>query len=656
MGVFSIPGRKLFSLYGLTSLLSLTFCALLFPACIFAQKATVSDTPLSNRRVRYEIEVTLHPESRTLTGSQRLYWRNPDKAPVDELQFHLYLNAFRDENSTFMREGGGYHRGFSTSGQDRMGRIDVVRMMLVEDGQSVTNLTDGLRFIQPDDHNPNDRTVASVKLPEPVPPGETIRLDIDFEAKLPRVFARTGWAENPDGSFFFMVGQWFPKIGVLEVPGQRYVPADAPRGVWNTHQFHANSEFYADFGVYEVSITLPKEYLVGATGVRISESENDSTRTVVYRAEDVHDFAWTASPTFLELTEQWRHVQIRLLIQPEHRRQADRHFEAAKIALEKLDEWVGPYPYTTLTLVDGRDGSNGMEYPTLITCGTAYALPPWFRVTEMTTIHELVHQYFYGLIASNEFEEAWLDEGFTSYLEARIMDTAYGTGSVLAFPGLRTSNGAFQRTQYSESNPSRGALFGRSWEYGSTSEYARASYSKPVVVLTSLEHLLGWNTMQEILKTYYSTWRFRHPTTRDFFQITEEVSGLDLDWFFDQFVYGTAVVDYAVEEIRNDPETGSSRIVIRRLADGHFPQEIRVSFADGTSDLVSWDGKDSSHTLFFNREVSEVYVDPDNRVWLDVNRFNNRKAAEPGDLFARKMQLKATVWLQQLFYLLAGLF
>lgn len=236
------------------------------------------------------------------------------------------------------------------------------------------------------------------------------------------------------------------------------------------------------------------------------------------------------------------------------------------------------------------------------------------------------------------------------------MDTAYGTGSVLAFPGLRTSNGAFQRTQYSESNPSRGALFGRSWEYGSTSEYARASYSKPVVVLTSLEHLLGWNTMQEILKTYYSTWRFRHPTTRDFFQITEEVSGLDLDWFFDQFVYGTAVVDYAVEEIRNDPETGSSRIVIRRLADGHFPQEIRVSFADGTSDLVSWDGKDSSHTLFFNREVSEVYVDPDNRVWLDVNRFNNRKAAEPGDLFARKMQLKATVWLQQLFYLLAGLF
>lgn len=656
MGVISIPGRHLISPLRLTTLLNLTFCTLLFPAGIFAQQATVADGPLSERRVRYEIEVTLHPERRTLTGSQQLYWRNPDRAPVDELQFHLYLNAFRDENSTFMREGGERHRGFSSSREDRRGGIEIIRMMLDEPGGQAADLTDSLRYIQPDDHNPDDRTVVAVRLPEPVPPGETVRIDIDFEAHLPRVFARTGWENNPDGTLFFMVGQWFPKIGVYEVPGQRYVPEDAPRGVWNTHQFHAISEFYADFGVYEVAITLPKEYTVGATGARVSESENDSTRTVVYRAEDVHDFAWAASPAFIELTEQWRHVQIRLLIQPEHRRQANRHFEAARIALEKFDEWVGPYPYTTLTLVDGRAGSNGMEYPTLITCGTAYALPAWFRLTEMVTIHEFAHQYFYGLIASNEFEEAWLDEGFTSYLETKIMDTAYGTGSLLAFPGLRTSNGAFQRTQYSEPNPLRGAIFGRSWEYGSTSEYARASYYKPVVVLTSLEHLLGWDTMQRILKTYYATWRFRHPTTRDFIRIAEDVSGQELDWFFDQFIYGTSVVDYAVEEITNDLETASGRVVIRRLRDGHFPQEIRVSFSDGTSDLLYWDGREASHNLFFNRAISEVYVDPDNQVWLDVNRFNNRKAAEPGDLFARKMQLKATAWLQQLFFLLSGLF
>src|SRR5690606_12557077 len=186
------------------------------------------------------------------------------------------------------------------------------------------------------------------------------------------------------------------KLGVYEVPGQRYVPADAPRGQWNTHQFHANGEFYADFGTYEVTLTTPAGYVVGATGVRVAEAAGEGTQTVTYRAEDVHDFAWTASNDFLEYTDTWRHVQLRLLLQPEHRGQAQRHFDAAKAALEYFDEWVGPYPYTTLTLVDGIGGSNGMEYPTFITCCTTHGLPEGLRAHEVVTIHAFDHQYFHG--------------------------------------------------------------------------------------------------------------------------------------------------------------------------------------------------------------------------------------------------------------------
>ncbi|MCH8963228.1 MAG: M1 family metallopeptidase, partial [Bacteroidetes bacterium] len=649
-----------------------------FPGLIsFAQRPTIYDEPLSERRVSYTINVTLDPEARTVRGQERITWRNPDNVPVEELQFHLYLNAFKNPQSTFMRESGGRHRGFSAEDPDRWGGVEITSMKVAasdaptlsatyrtEDG----DLTDRITFIQPDDDNANDQTVVSVLLPQPVQPGETIVLDVEFESKLPQIIARTGWREKEDGTPFFMVAQWFPKLGVYEVPGQRYVPADAERGQWNTHQFHANSEFYADFGTFDVTIEVPEDYVVGASGVRMSETTGDGTRRLVYRADDVHDFAWTASPAFLEYTDTWRHVNLRLLLQPEHEGQAQRHFDAAKVALEKFDEWVGEYPYTTLTLIDGLGGSNGMEYPTLITCGTFYKIPSWMRVPlEIVTIHEFGHQYFYGLLASNEFEEAWLDEGMNSYLETRIMDTVYGPGSVLDFPGLRMDDGPGQRIGYVKNDPSRGALFTKSWEY-QFGDYGKASYAKPATVMNTLERLLGWETMRRFLRTYYERWRFRHPTTRDLQDVAEEVAGEDLDWFFDQFVYGTAVVDYAIDRLRvreMDPPGGSaedeawyeSEVRVERRADGTFPQTLLVRFEDGSVEEMAWDGQEDWKKFTFEKPTPavEAYLDPENKVWLDANRLNNRRVTKAGSTFARKQQFKVIVWAQQLFYLMGSL-
>ena len=629
-----------------------------------AQTSTIHNEPLSEHRVAYVIDAVLDPEARTVHGSERLTWRNPDTIPVDTLQFHLYLNAFRDANSTFMRESGGRHRGFAAEGEDVWGGIEITQMRLAPSsaGADSADLTSRLHFIHPDDGNTEDRTVAAVALPRAVSPGETVTLEIDFEARLPRIFARTGWEEKPNGERFFMVAQWFPKLGVYEVPGQRYVPEDAPRGRWSTHAFHANSEFYASFGTYEVTITVPENYVVGATGVRTSEGEEGDVRTVTYRAEDVHDFAWTASPAFLTFEDRWRHVNLRLLLQPEHEAQARRHFEAAKTALDYYDRWVGEYPYTTLTLVDGVGGANGMEYPTLITCGTAYMLPPWLRALELVTIHEFGHQYFYGMLASNEAEEAWLDEGINSYVETRIMDAAYGPGSVLDFPGLRIADGAMQRLAYTKSNPARGAIYARSWE---SVAYGKTSYSKPAAVLHTLERYLGWETMREILRTYYARWRFRHPTTRDFIAVAEEVSGQELGWFFDAYVYGTDVVDYAVDRIYSQPletngeaaPTYESTIVVERLGNGVFPQTLRVRFEDGSTEDLAWDGADRWKKFTFVREtrIREAFLDPENAVWLDVDRLNNRRVAKPTNTLARKEQLKAVTWVQQLFYLFSGL-
>ncbi|NND72075.1 MAG: M1 family metallopeptidase, partial [Rhodothermales bacterium] len=514
----------------------------LVPHSVLGQESTVSNEPLSKRVVSYKMDVSLNPETRTVDGNQLITWRNDGSVPVNELQFHMYLNAFQNERSTFMKESGGVHRGFSASGEDVWGGITISSMKRLSSvpqdrtpigANSIEeDLSNKMEFIQPDDGNIEDETVMRVRLDRPVGPGETVALEVEFESKFPKIIARTGWEESSDGRPFFFAGQWFPKLGVYELPGQRYHPEDSPSGKWSTHQFHANSEFYSDFGTYDVSITTPESYTVGSSGVLINEQVADGFKTVHYSAADVHDFAWTASESYVEYTDTWQHVNLRLLLQPEHDGQQERHFLAAKNALEAYNNWVGEYPYTTLTLVDGIGGSNGMEYPTLITCGTYYNLPEWVGVPlELVTIHEFGHQYFYGLLASNEAEEAWLDEGMNSYVETRIMDTYYGKGSFIDIPGLRVDDGSFQRLGYTKSTPSRGALFTKSWEY-KFGDYGKASYSKPATVMNTLERYLGWETMREFLQTYYDRWAFDHPTTRDIQQVAEDVSGEDLDWFF----------------------------------------------------------------------------------------------------------------------------
>lgn len=179
--------------------------------------------------VRYEIQVSLDPTLKRLTGRQRLTWRNPSDDSVNDLWFHLYLNAFKNNRSTFFKESGGQLRDDEME-QDGWGWIDVTSLKLADGA----DLTSAMRFEHPDDNNVEDQTVMRVALPSPVPPGGSITLDVTFEAQLPVVFARTGYKRD-----FYLVAQWYPKLGVYEPAGMRGRTA----GGWNCHQFHANSEF-----------------------------------------------------------------------------------------------------------------------------------------------------------------------------------------------------------------------------------------------------------------------------------------------------------------------------------------------------------------------------------------------------------------------------
>ncbi len=285
----------------------------------------------------------------------------------------------------------------------------------------------------------------------------------------------------------------------------------------------------------------------------------------------------------------------------------------------------------------------------------------WLRLLEVVTIHEFGHQYFYGLLASNEAEEAWLDEGINSYLEQRILDIAYGQGSMLDLPWVKVDDSDAQRLSYVSNRPESGAIFTKSWQYERRSDYGKASYAKPATVLATLERHLGWEKMKEVLRTYYEEWRFRHPTTRDFKTVAERISGQSLDWFFDQYIYGTAVVDYAIDSLsveQLDENVVQSSFVAKRLGTGYFPQKIRVLYEDGKAEDIEWDGRDTEKEFVFERPaaISEVYLDPDEKIWLDINRLDNRLRRDPETRFAWLQLSNVTVWIQQWLTFAGGIF
>jgi len=617
----------------------------LFIIFLFSFLNAVSHTkPLSNRIANYNISVKLDPIKHSLDGKETLVWTNTSTDHITELQFHLYLNAFKNKNSTFMKESGGQLRGemMDKKNRENFGWIDITSMK-VRNGEY---LTSKIKFIQPDDLNDKDQTAISVSLTRPLAPNESITLDINFKARLPKVFARTGYVGD-----FYLVGQWFPKIGVYESAGMRY----AKRGAWNCHQFHAESEFYADFGTYRVDMTVPKNFVLAASGVFQKEKTNkDDTKTISYRADDVHDFAWTISPRFEVSERQWKHVKIKAIMQPEHSGSTERYFQSAIAALEYFQKHLGKYPHSVLTLVDPpleAAGSSGMEYPTFITCGeTFWGLPSGIHSPEVVTIHEFGHQYFQGMLASNEFEESFLDEGFNQYYEGRIMDATYGKGSMINLLGFKINDSESPRIAYvSMKNIKISEIFRKSWEYPKGT-YGTLTYMKTATMLQTLENLIGMETMDKVMQTYFIKWGFKHPAVKDFVAIVNEIApkrtnfkfGKNFDWYFEQALYKAPDCDYEVSEI------SQNQCTIKRLGDMIIPTEILVKFIDGKEELISWNGEDYSKVLKFEKPINSVTIDPKNKILFDLNLNNNSRTLEQSLLPFMKYAMKIMFWVQNL--------
>ena len=628
----------------------------------------------------YDIEVALDPDTHELAGSQTIRWRNTASVATSELWFHLYLNAFASSESTFMRElesdplGGGRVLG------GEWGWTRVTRMALA-DG---TDLLPVMSFERPDDGNENDFTVARADLPFEVLPGEAVEIELAFEARLPRVVARTGFSGD-----FHMVAQWFPKLGVFE-----------GESGWNCHQFHAPSEFFADFGTYRVRMTVPRGWVVGATGEEISREPVGTDDVVEFHARGVHDFAWATAPPDLMTAfdvefDPGRHVPviwldrasgllgrgaadlelppmtIRFLVPQTQEKLIPRMIRAARLSVAWFGLYFGPYPHPQLTVVSpppGAMGAGGMEYPTLITTGAsrldASPVLSWRTDIESVTVHEVGHQYFQGMLASNEFEAAWLDEGLTSWAENRCLSDMAADGLV---PEIRFVDVWGMERVWAASVDLPVVMDRPNWEQRRLMDAWFASYTKPALATRTLEGLFGEDRLLVALRAYVAEHRGGHPTGRDLQNSLEGSLGEDLDWFFDSAIRGDGRPDWSILAVRhdeiegahgmiwvdgewtprgdegNDPgshEDASWRVVVEigRLGDLAGPVDVELVWADDRRERRRWDSRDRWVRWVEASPVRlrQVVVDPDG-VWaLESRRADNYwrdEAADPTPLW-----------------------
>ena len=670
---------------------------------------TGNEPTLSDRVVSYRIDAELDAAKHAINGHEQLTWRNRSDREVRSIYMHLYLNAFQNAHSTFFTErdlltAHGRSRGVAEVKKGQWGWIDLKQ---VQQGDHALTW----RFVHPDGGPDEDQTVVRIDLAQAVPAGGTLTLDIDFLSQLPRVIERTGYFGD-----FNLVGQWFPKIGVLELPGER----GAAEVRWNVHEFHFNSEFYADFGSFDVRITAPADYTVGAVGQQQGEPQHQGDKIVYhFRQDDVHDFAWVAAKGYKTLDGSYEgpgspKVAVRVIYPPEYVASAQPVLKATIDSLGYFSRTLGAYPYNTVTAVVppyNATEAGGMEYPTFFTAeGYSKVNAGTSDVFELdfVTIHEFGHGYFYGLLASNEFEEPMLDEGLNEFWDMRMMRERKQSLLTLGEP-LHRLGMDFSFDPFVEERAIAGLdqpvdpLGENAWNRLSSSSYGTV-YSRTATAMHDLEERIGHEALERGFREYYKRWHFRHPSAADLRAALIDASGnaRAVNEIFDRYVYGTARVDDRVVAIDNDevvPKPGTyvkngqrseqdsaalDKQIDRQRDDwdhahpnakegtGPFPwqgvvtvvregtpvpQVLKVTFADGSVENLRWDDNRrwARFTFVKPSKIVSAELDPEQKIYLDENKLNDSRTVRSNGAASRRWTADVAALVQGFYSFLVTL-
>lgn len=539
---------------------------------------------------------------RTIEGTARIRWVHRSARPTRELWWHLYLNAFANHESLFFRTLAAQgHRGHPPG---RSGSITVHRIEWV--GHSENLLAASTLRVAP---NFADTTQLHTDLPEEIPANSEVELNVSFTSVLPDASARTGC-----GGGYCFAAQWFPKLAVLERDGE-----------WSHFALHANSEFYADFGRYELTVDTASSVSQAGPGESRALPSSGPARAVrEYILSSAHDisFEFSSMPrsqrTMLVRGARGE-IRVSIVFPPLEASSAERALVSVSRAIPELESRFGPYPYDQLMIVlppHEAEGTGGMEYPGLITIDSQPGLPAMVREIEYVTIHELAHQWFYGLLASNENAFPFLDEGFTEYATGVVMDALYGRPSLFRLGGLGVDFWAIQGG-FAASESTADPLSFAAYRFQSFSHYSNTVYRRTAAVLHSVEQddpaaVRGW------LRAYATQYRGRHPTPTDLLATLDQSSVSPQN----KSLLRAIVQDGGRFDLRVSELDAQHTTLIR---DGALHPEVSVELLSSTGAVsrVRWNTSDSPHRI--NGSYRTVRIDPEHHWALDDNHVNNER-------------------------------
>lgn len=542
---------------------------LFFGLFIFAT-ATVAHAQRAGywqQHVNYTMDIDIDVETFEFTGHQELVYTNNSPDEIDHVFYHLFFNAFQPGSMMDVR---------SRTISDPDSRV----------GDRIAYLSeDQIGYLRPNSLTQDGKevefeireTILKVKLAKPLKPGKKTKLVMDFKGQVPEQIRRSG--RNSREGIALSMSQWYPKLCAYDEDG------------WHPNPY-VGREFYPVWGDFDVKITIDKNYTIGGTGYlqdknKIGHGYQDEGVTVDhsgvekltwhFKAPNVHDFMWGADPDYTHTQAQVPDgPTLHFFYKGEDSTMVSNWTRLAEYTVKTFEfasEHYGKYPYKQYSVVQGGDG--GMEYPmaTLITgrrkIGSLVGV----------MVHEVMHSWYQGVLASNELRHAWFDEGFTTYASTIIMDHLFPSDGEPRDVHQRSYANYLSIAGTTDEDP----LTTHGDHYQSNRAYGIASYSKGQVYLHQLGYIIGYDVLDQVLLRYFDKWKFKHPTPADFLRVAERESGMVLDWYHEYFLNTTSTIDYGIGQL--EQANGQTTLTLARIGRMPMPVEVSVRLRSGEEEL-----------------------------------------------------------------------
>lgn len=602
------------------------------------------------QELKYKIEVKLDDKAHKLIANEEIIYINNSSQYLTEIWMHIWPNAYKNDKSAFAKQQLMQNqKGFAKSKAEDRGYIEGLNFRVNND----------LVDVQLNENFPD---VVKLILNKPLAPKDSIIISTPFEVKIPKSFSRLGRVGQS-----YQITQWYPKPAVYDATG------------WHPIPYLDQGEFYSEFASYDVSITLPKNYVVGSTGELQNEEEklflknlseltlkrdtfyadsnafpksSDTLKTLRYKQDNIHDFGWFADKRYhviqseVELPNTKKKVTTYVMF-------TNRYAEYWKNASQYINDavyyyslWLGDYPYNYCTAVDGAlSAGGGMEYPMVTVIGSVGDN----KSLDLVITHEVGHNWFYGILGSNEREYPWLDEGINSFYESRYMRMKYSDGKMIAknkqneltlLLGLNDFPFAYDDYllhQYTASKGESQAINTHSEDF-TPINYGTVAYKKTALAFKYLEQYIGVQKFDSIMQKYYAEWKFKHPQPQDIEDVFERETMQNLDWFFKDYISSKYDPEFKIRNTKK--ENNQIRVKVENQSNIPAPIFIRsVDKSDSTIETLKTPAFNGNVYVYFDQKnVHKIIVDP-LYVIPEQNRNNNTirtnglfKKVEPIDL------------------------